>query len=119
VLSAEHYQLRLAYVSPDVLQRLMLWRVPPVGLGERPEQGQLCAVGGADGGCLRAERLTGTVRPKTALGRKWLPTLGPTTSAPLPCGVLDTGVNFLAKPFSIEQLGKMIGTILRQAERDN
>jgi DNA-binding NtrC family response regulator len=41
-------------------------------------------------------------------------TTGFTRNAVIHHGVLDAGVNFLAKPFSIEQLGKMIATLLRQ-----
>jgi signal transduction histidine kinase/ActR/RegA family two-component response regulator len=43
-------------------------------------------------------------------------TTGFTRNSVIHQGVLDAGVNFLAKPFSIEQLGKMIATVLLQQE---
>jgi DNA-binding NtrC family response regulator len=44
-------------------------------------------------------------------------TTGFTRNAVIHHGVPDAGVNFLAKHFSLEQLGKMIAVVLHQQER--
>ncbi len=49
-------------------------------------------------------------------GLKVIFTTGFTRNAVIHQGVLDPGLNFLAKPFSIEQLGKMVATVLSQQD---
>jgi signal transduction histidine kinase/ActR/RegA family two-component response regulator len=49
-------------------------------------------------------------------GLKVIFTTGFTRNAVIHQGVLDSGVNFLAKPFSIEQLGNKVATVLSQPE---
>jgi hypothetical protein len=62
------------------------------------------------------------VSPKRSLrrrpGLKVTFTTGFTRNAVIHNGVLDAGVNFLAKSFSIEQLGEMIAPVLRGNKDD-